>query len=327
VFAAQAPFGAFEVISASHITQAISTEINVLHLLANLLTFMPPRYTSGSALPLEGPALTSYIGLLIQLLARLPVGALELAKKKGKDAMDWTPQSDSDSDSDTRPNVALKRAEETPLVFPPDNRTALKLATLVSPAHITSLLTAANKSHSSWLQFVELVIVIGAKWPTKREGLLTTIVIGHGNVVFKQLWRDSVRDSQLGKDETDDILRDTEAHRKDWPPLLLLTELYTQALLTMGDDEFFSTAAPASNTGKAVAIGARNPFSVTEVIALSRRLLNIVFPLYWNDMPLACSGIPISWELVRGRITKCLQAIHSRELVYKRLHGCCTDIQ
>jgi ubiquitin-protein ligase E3 C len=317
VFAAHAPFGAFDLVSAPHIAQSITAEINIIHLLGNLLTFMPPRYTSTSALSLKGPALTAYISLLIQLLTRLPVGTLELVKKKAKDAMDWTPQSDSDSDSDDGHNVAPKKAEETPSVFPPDNKTALKLATLVSPAHVTSLLAAANKHHTSWLQFVGFVTIVGAKWPTKREGLLTTIVIGHGNVVFKQLWRDSVRASPLGKDESDDFLRDPEAYRKEWPPLLLLTELYTQALLTMGDDEFFSTAAPTRNGGKAAATAAKNPFSVAEVIALSRQLLNIVFPLYWNELPRASLGIPLSLEIVRERITKCLQAIHARESVRK----------
>jgi hypothetical protein len=59
-----------------------------------------------------------------------------------------------------------------------------------------------------------------------------------------------------------------------WPPLLLLIDLYTQALLTMGDDEFFGTG---------VANAPRNPLSLGEVISLSRRLLNIAFVLYWRE--------------------------------------------
>ena len=122
-----------------------------------------------------------------------------------------------------------------------------------------------------------------------------------------------MRSSQLGKDETGQFLRDLNSFKNDWPPLLLLTELYTQALLTMGDDEFFSTAVPARN--KATSSAARNPFSVGEVITLSRQLLNIVFPLYWNEAPKTSLGVPISWELVRERITACLKAIHARESV------------
>lgn len=272
---------------------------------------MPPRYVTGNASPLKGASLTAYIGLLNHLLGRLPVGALDPQKKKASNTMDWTPQSDSD---DERPQAALRKVEELPSVFPPDPKTASRLATLIDSAHINSLLTTANKDPASWLQFVELLIIIGAKWPSKREGLLTTIVIGHGNVVFKQLWRESVRTSPLGKDETGQFLRDVKRFKKDWPPLLLLTELYTQALLTMGDDEFFSTLNPTKGASRTTTTtAARNPFTVGEVIMLSRQLLNIVFPLYWNEAPSTSLGVPISWELVRERITKCLQAIHTRE--------------
>jgi len=323
MFASQVPFGAFDLVSASHVTRAVSADISVLHLLANLLTFMPPRYASTNVLSLKGQALTVYIDLLNQLLSRLPVGALERIKKKEADVMDWTPQSDSE---DERPNVARKTVPEAPSLSPPDNKTALKLATLVSPAHINSLLIATNENSSAWARFVELVIVIGAKWPTQREGLLTTVVIGHGNAVLKRLWRESVRGSSLGSDGNGEFLRGTEVHRKDWPPLLLLTELYTQALLTMGDDEFFSTNMSAKSTGKAVTTAARNPFNVGEVIALSRQLLNIVFLLYWGDTPPTSLGIPIPWELARERITKCLQAIHAREQVYDHCSWYIIDI-
>lgn len=82
----------------------------------------------------------------------------------------------------------------------------------------------------------------------------------------------------------------------------------------MGDDEFFSTTAKSGNV-----VVSRNPFTIGEVIELSRKLLNIVFPLYWNETQEGNAGqifgLPITWELLRERITKCLQAIHAREYV------------
>ncbi|KIM29078.1 hypothetical protein M408DRAFT_329093 [Serendipita vermifera MAFF 305830] len=303
-FASHVPLGSFHLISPLQLSQSISENINVLHLLANLFTFMPIRYSA-----MTSPALIAYIELLNKLIGRLPVGAFELQKKKTSDTMDWAPQSDSD---DERPNTLPKKVEEIPSVSPPDTQTAKKLRTLVSSAHTNALLTTANKNPTSWVRFVELVVLIGAKWPKEREGLLTTIVVSHGNVVLKQLWRDSVRVSQLGR-ENEQISRDVNDFRNDWPPFLLLTELYTQALLTMGDDEFFSTQVPTRSKQAATSVGARNPFSVGEVIELSRRLLNIVFPLYWNEAPKSAGEMPISWELVRERITKCLQAIHTRD--------------
>ena len=94
-----------------------------------------------------------------------------------------------------------------------------------------------------------------------------------------------------------------------WPPLLLLVDLYTQALLTMGDDEFFETG---------VTNAPRNPLSLGEVISFSRRLLNIAFVLYWReDQTSSVQGqlraTQLNWNGVRDKATRCLQAIHARE--------------
>lgn len=91
-----------------------------------------------------------------------------------------------------------------------------------------------------------------------------------------------------------------------WPPLLLFIDLYTQALLTMGDDEFFETS---------VVNAPRNPLSLGEVISLSGRLLNIAFVLYWREDQTQgqyMSG-QLHWNVIRDKATRCLQAIHARE--------------
>lgn len=100
-------------------------------------------------------------------------------------------------------------------------------------------------------------------------------------------------------------------HAADWPPLLLLADLYTQALLTMGDDEFFSSGKnPAAP---------RNPLSLDELTEFSRKLLNIAFSLYWRDDSTSVQdgSVPglgsVKWENVREKATKCLQALHARE--------------
>ena len=101
------------------------------------------------------------------------------------------------------------------------------------------------------------------------------------------------------------------ANASSWPPLLFLVELYSQALLTMGDDEFFSTG----NTTESP----RNPLIVDELKSFSRRLLNIAFTLYWREdqAHLNDGVIPgnlnLKWDTVRQEITNCLQAIHARE--------------
>jgi len=93
-----------------------------------------------------------------------------------------------------------------------------------------------------------------------------------------------------------------------WPPLILLTELYSQALLTMGDDEFFN------ETG-----AARNPLLLDDLRRLSKQFLNIAVTLYWREeytisgKQLITPDLMCPWETVRDQVTRCLVAIHARE--------------
>jgi hypothetical protein len=66
------------------------------------------------------------------------------------------------------------------------------------------------------------------------------------------------------------------ANASHWPPILFLADLYTQALLTVGDDELFGTASG----GRAVRT---TPLTLDELVELSRQLLNSAFALYWRD--------------------------------------------
>ena len=106
-----------------------------------------------------------------------------------------------------------------------------------------------------------------------------------------------------------------------WPPLLLLADLYTQALLTMGDDEFFSSSPAMTSTSSASTSAARNPLTVDEVTSFSKQLLYVAFTLYWREdqTNVQDNFVPcianLRWETVRERATKLLQAIHAREYV------------
>jgi len=96
-----------------------------------------------------------------------------------------------------------------------------------------------------------------------------------------------------------------------WPPLLLLSDLYTQSLLTMGDEEFSPTA---SNT----VITSRNPLTLDELIDFSKKLLNIANTLWSMEDQTSVQegrvpGINLKWGGAREKVTKCLQAVHERE--------------
>lgn len=80
----------------------------------------------------------------------------------------------------------------------------------------------------------------------------------------------------------------------------------------MGDDEFFSSGG--GNSGGVP----KNPLTLDEVTAFSKQLMNIAFPLYWQEdqseiKERNAPGVRMRWEGVRDLTTKCLQTIHARE--------------
>ena len=107
----------------------------------------------------------------------------------------------------------------------------------------------------------------------------------------------------------------------------------------MGDDEFFSsspsTLSSASLTSgtATTTITARNPLTLDEITSFSKQLLNIVFLLYrredqTNVSEATVPSIPnLRLENARERMTRLLQAIHSREWVafLARFHMKCTN--
>lgn len=289
---------------------ALPTEPKI-HLIANLAAFAPPRY---KALP--AAALSAYLELLGALLSSLPVNALDPPPPKPKSATTskpWhTADSETDSDDDSPVQVRVVSSFTAPAEPLPqlDARTSKRLQTLPAPAHLTALLQAAQRHPATQPQLFAFILSLSMAWPRKKDVVLGTAVAYAGGGLIRELWRGYVRGSVLGRDERAGAIMDPE-NAAQWPPLLLLTEMYTQALQTMGDDEFFSSAANSS--------AGRNPLSLDELIALSRRLLNIAFTLYWREdqRDVQEGTVPglggVRWEVVRETLTRCLQAIHGRD--------------
>jgi ubiquitin-protein ligase E3 C len=103
--------------------------------------------------------------------------------------------------------------------------------------------------------------------------------------------------------------------RGEWSSLVWLAEVYTQAMVTMGDDEFFSSAnAPSTATTTTTP---RNPLTLDDLRVFSRKLLNIAFTLYSKEGLggyVGESGLGRwSWENVRETVGKCLRGVHARE--------------
>lgn len=139
------------------------------HVLANLLAFLPPRYPK-----LQGAALESYLEIYTLLLDGLVNGQLEVpqvntATSVGPSVVKQTAVDgdDSDDSDDNAMDVDVSRQSQviesaskdvrTTTVL--DSRTLSRLATLSTPAHLSSLLSATSRSTTSREQFFRHVLL------------------------------------------------------------------------------------------------------------------------------------------------------------------------
>ncbi|KAK0506657.1 HECT-domain-containing protein [Armillaria luteobubalina] len=268
-------------------TKDIESKVN---LIANLLAFTPPaRYSVLTAV------LPSYLSLLTAVFNSLPVNALD---PPAANTSSWSLE-DSD-DEDNHPLVSVVTDFNAAPLPTLDPRTIKRLQTLHSPAHLSSIIANCRSS------IIPFILSLTSVWPAKRDGVLTAVLMSTGSGFLRELYRNRVRSLPIGKDENPGAVMDP-AYADAWPSLLLLVDLYTQSLLTMGDDEFFGSS------------GTRNPLTLDDLTSFSRQLLNIAFILYWRDdqtglqKEMVCPDVRCTWEGAREKVTKCLLAIHSRD--------------
>ncbi|KAG2070327.1 HECT-domain-containing protein [Suillus decipiens] len=291
---AKLPLSSFSVLltSIADLVSAIPLQSHV-HLIANLYAILPLS------------SLRTYLQLMTASLSILPAHALDPPSASGAraPAMSWADDDNDDSESEQAQVAVVTSFVPTPRLPPLDARTQKRLQTLPSPSHLNALLKAAQHDRGALPDLVSLLVNLCTVWSTRKDKILSTLLLYGGGGLVREIYREYVRNSPLGKDENMSSLMDPSL-ASAWPPLLLLTELYTQSLLTMGDDEFFSNS--------------RTSLTLDELVAFSRALFNIVFALYWRDdqMKIQEGGVPglnIRWVGVRDKITKCLQAIHARD--------------
>jgi ubiquitin-protein ligase E3 C len=176
---------------------ALSLEARI-HLIANLLAFVPPRY---SVLP--AASYDSYLRLLAALLNLIPKNALdppESGDSHDTKAMDLANDSDSDSDSNS-PSTVVRSFTSNDVLPPLDPRTRKRLQTLPSVTHLNSLLSA-GQNHSNVLEgLVSLFFALNSSWPSRRSRVLGTVVVFTGGGLVRELYRTSIRSSPLGSHE------------------------------------------------------------------------------------------------------------------------------
>lgn len=234
----------------------------------------------------------------------------------------------NDEDGDTSMNSLLP-----PVTYPAsastfslDPRILSLLQILPSKEHLASLLTLSTRySSTTRPSLATFLIALLSTFPTHRDTILNTIMYSsasseRGGGLLRELYRGYVRSSPLGRLLSVDAERggvviaalSDSTYASDWATLILLAELYSRCLLTLGDDEFFDPQ------------GQRNPLSLDEVTALSGVLRNLVFVLYWMEDAVMLGseyggeerkvvGTRMGVEALRTLCTGLLQQIYARE--------------
>lgn len=303
----------------SNIVKEATTD-QLINLAANLHMFVSPHY---KLLPPE--AFNTYLQLSVALFNSFPPAIFDTTQstRSSKDATRRSSVFSRDDSESDEANVPIRvsvvssfdMALRPPLpVTKIDDKTLKRLNTIISAQHIFNVTHIAQSEPAHFPQLVAYLFALTVAWSPARADILDVLLASTGGGLVRQVYRELVRMSPLGKVESSAALIDA-ANVPHFPPLLFLVDLYRQALLTMGDDEFFgSTAMGISGRSQ------RNPLTMDELIAFSKQLLNITFALYWRDDSVTSLGenyiskdVRCTWEGLKERVTKCLLDIHARE--------------
>lgn len=231
--------------------------------------------------------------------------------------------------------------------------TRTRLQILPSQGHISALLTASAKFPSSTRESLcSFLISTLQSWDAITcDHVLACITYRHGNAaayntaansrgviqhsiegLVRELWRGWLRGSPLMKFLSSDLLQGRKAlvdvltnekMKMTWPCLLILCQLYSRSLLTIGDDEFYPAESAFGATINASASSSRNPLSLDEIIAFSGLLRNLAFSLYWYE---GTGGIlddlnhcnvvgmkKMDLLSLKNLVTRLLQQLHQRD--------------
>lgn len=219
-----------------------------------------------------------------------------------------------------------------------DASTRRHLRIAVSDAHLHTLLAQSTRYAAQTRAALSAYLVATLQaWPrADGEHVLTTVLYGYDTVgrasaaahlpavgaMVRELWRGYVRGGRLARQlraptpstrltETRAALTDASL-ADEWPMLWLLCQLYTRALLTMGDDEFY----PADRLQTA----GKNPLTLDELVTLSAMLRNVAFVLYWHaelvgddGAPAMMPGTAVPLATLRDGAARLLQQLHTRD--------------
>ncbi|CDW95491.1 hypothetical protein [Sporisorium scitamineum] len=259
------------------------------YLLANLLAFGSQRVSFFH----DGPSLAKYLQALTN-------------------AQDWLPRSAFEPPTSSSTNKVNGTARKAP---PPDAaETYERLRILVSDKHLAAILAISNRFPTSTREslFAFICSAVSA-WPLDmRDHVLNRLLYSGaesqgaqnseqprslgpaGTGLIRDFWRGYVRGSPLARSlaSAHDNTRAREIlsslsdpnTSKEWPALILVLEMLSKVLLTLGDDEFLPSGD--DSFGVSDGGGARSNarwLSRDEILSISALLRNVAFAMYWYE--------------------------------------------
>lgn len=225
-----------------------------------------------------------------------------------------------------------------------DSATLQRLQIIPSQEHLSTILAVSarfpNTTREALCSF--LVSLLHSWDPQMQDRILACVtyrysapgIQSHAGAshsvggLVRELWRGYVRGSKLsrslsitalqGRKSLLSVLSDENLSTL-WPCLVILCQLYSRSLLTIGDDEFY----PSETMGTPSSTSTRNPLSLDEVVSLSGLLRNLGFALYWYEgtggalNELQKNHVVGTKKLdllsLRNVVTRLLQQLHQRD--------------
>jgi ubiquitin-protein ligase E3 C len=198
------PFASLPSAHSAIVTTLPATSLDhKVHILANLLAFVPPRY---AALPPR--ALAAYLDLLAQLLGVIPPNALEPASPEKTPAASASWALDPD-DADTIRVERVDTFATTPAAKMPtlDAKTLARLGTLSASTHIRALVGAAKADARPHL--AAFLLSLHAAWPARKGRVMSAVLAQAGGALVRELYRGWVRGSSLGREGGNPFMRES----------------------------------------------------------------------------------------------------------------------
>ncbi|KAI9001958.1 hypothetical protein BC832DRAFT_593809 [Gaertneriomyces semiglobifer] len=266
-------------------------------LLANILAFGHQRVDKMSL-----DSVSAYISALQRVLQLVPAPYLrELDEHSIPDA------GDESADEIDEPMNGVE-SDQKPL----DPRIRRWLMVLVNAGHLgiicKSMWTHSEAPRNFMLmhtrRVANLIMSLFIRWPGRKTSVSNILLFRSDESILSKLYA-VIRQSSLfvalsGGASAMATFRDASI-RDDWLVIVLLTELLSRVLLTMGDDEFF---------------GKDPPLPLSGIVELSSILKSLTFSLYWDDtngFGNLLPGSQLTPAYLTQLFTRLLQQVHRRD--------------